>query len=278
MDNNCSYSDIITKICREKFYIYGKGKIGKRFYYLLQRKELLDNFRGFVVTTKQTDDNYFENTEVYPIGDIDKCSCIFVAVDYTLYCEIEKHLIDLGYDNYYWIYPYLFDLYFGQPIVCNERVAISYLLKNNEMANWIAICYLALADYFVGKDDGKNIYIKVRRLSYSQATSENDFLRFVKEGENYYKNGYKQQYSVKLSKDKKLTLDGAHRIAFAVYFNERFIVADLYDCEGDGFENFSKIGGGNGNITRTDNLKYILNEDEVVKVNRTLKEIISYAT
>lgn len=270
------YKEILNIVSKEKFYIYGAGKVAKRCYRALQDKKLLNNFQGFVVTRISNSPVNIAVDNLLEIDRIDNSEYVIVAVDYTSFLEIKRHLNELGFTKFYWVYPYLYDFFLGSPIMCSININIDELLRENLTSNWIAACFLALKDKYDSNERGKKIYIKMMREIFGVNVVKKDYERFVTESVRLQKNGYKQEYAIKISSDKKLLLDGAHRIALAVFFHQKKIIADLYDCSIADYRYCYGIDDTNIRVSYNEDgaIENKLNKEELIIIKETLKEMI----
>ena len=267
------YNEIIKIIRKQKYYIYGAGKVSDRFYRFLEAKQLLNNFSGFVVTTKNKESHMGE--KLYTVYNLESNPWVLVATDYTSFLEIQNTLHQLELRHFIWIYPYLYDFFLGVPIKRNVSMNIASILKKNFMANWISVCYIALQDYKLGKEEGKKIYLKVAEIFFKSDVAN---CRFVDSAKKMEQEGYSQEYPIKINSDEKLLLDGAHRIALAIYFKQKNIVADLYNCSLRDYRDCYGVNKESGILVTYSEDSYLakqLDEKEMAYIKETIKQMIS---
>ena len=157
-----SLNYVINQIENNSFYIYGCGAAGKRLKSYLEKKDLLSNFLGFVVT----DNN--NKSDAKCIDDkLINDALFLIAVHSVNRVSVEKELKKRKIEKYIYVYDLIFELELGKPIT-TERVVVSNIIKNIEDKLLLGV-YLAMIDNVLGDDNkGKKIYIYWTKVfSYS---------------------------------------------------------------------------------------------------------------
>lgn len=207
--------DLLEVIRSTKFYIYGAGYVGRRFYQALQKYGLQENVYGFI-TTKETADTLMG----LPINTIDKISIkestlICLAVHESLCQEITMLLQTRGFYNYIWIYPYLYEFLLGQPIQENLEIPVKKIIENSP-GDWLAIWYMAIDQYYGKNDYGYSLYVRAWNLSGELNTAKGRLQKFKELIGTWDLHGYDEASSISVL-DNYHVIDGSHRVSLAVY-------------------------------------------------------------
>lgn len=239
MNRELDIDEIFNVIKNEKFVIYGAGSVGKRFAEILKKMDCFHNVVAFAITNKDYKIETIYEREIKKIDEIGQETKILIAVHDVHYKKICELLQEQGYKYYYWIYPYLFDIYYGLPIEKNVRMRVQDVVKNLASIYTHAIYYLAIKSYFTEDDIGKNIYIKYMKIFSERETSVQRYEFFERKIKNCRENGFIQNDSIKLSVKKDIILDGTHRLMLAYWFDTEYIQADIYDADMKDYLDFS---------------------------------------
>lgn len=261
LDNvEMSIEELYQIMGNSRFTIFGTGTVAKRLCYMLRKRGFWNNLNGFA--TSQNHGSEFEGKKVMQIGEISKDDILLIAVHKVVYDEVKILLQQYGITKYYWIYPQLFDLYFGKPIQKDIIVDVRTLIRNLYGVYSHAIFYLAIAYYFHQNDFGKQYYIKYMNIFSNSQTSKARWKDFLLRIEECEKNGFLQDFNIKLNSSQNIILDGAHRVMLAYYFGKDMIRGDIYRCEMRDYLRFS------GNIALTEDKlhRFFTNEEmEIIK-------------
>lgn len=267
------FNEFINLIENNDIYIYGNGYVGKMFYNALRQKGLKKNVLSFIKTNIDNEscvDDITINT-IYN-EKIKKNALICVAVHESNVEEIEEILCKLGFENYIWIYPFLFNLMFGLPVEIDKEVDIKSIIKANISDYRLAVRYLAIENYYKKNNYGYDVYIKSMCLHTSYITAKKRLLRFIDLIEEWEKNGYEEFYGICISRD-KIILDGIHRFALACYWKMNKIKCDMYPIEG--YEECKKIIAKEAFMRKNDILKVVKDVsiiNEMDRINNVLKD------
>lgn len=220
---------ILERIKKEEFYIYGNGTVARRLYLLLKQRDLLDTFKGFVVTKIESmDDN-----GVYCIDDnLMNYNRLFLLAVHDVYRNpIENELIKRGVCNYIWVYNYMFELELGKPMVYDYVVSPEeaiVLLKDKIVP---AVFYAMVDEACSGGKHGRDLYVKYQSYYTTSQTAEKRADFFAEKIEKH-KNGMAVNIEpVLFDEHMSQCIDGNHRLVLAFYFNIKEIKCNLYSEE-----------------------------------------------
>ena len=91
----------------------------------------------------------------------------------------------------------------------------------------MAIRYLAIDNYYARNTNGYELYKRFFSLFNNEKTSERRLEQFIGLIKSWEQNGYDTIKCSSIFEDFKI-FDGAHRIAVAGYFNQGFVMCDIY--------------------------------------------------
>jgi hypothetical protein len=220
-------TELISILRSYKIAIYGAGYVATRFYQSLKEHELDGNVFSFVTTTGSEFDIDGKSVVAIEQLEVDERMIVCVAVHESIKDDIIVGLMEKGIDRYVWIYPFLYSLMLGTPMYRNVNVPISQIWNAVRDDYSIAIRYLVIDNYYGRNLNGYEIYIKFLSLFINEKTADkrlNQFIRLIK---GWEQNGYDTSKCSSIFEDYKI-LDGMHRIAVASYFNQEFIMCNIY--------------------------------------------------
>lgn len=235
------YMKFQRHLLNSPFFIYGCGRVAVRFYKILEKKKMLYNFKGFVVSGDILPNNVFMGNPVCRISDISlerRRYWIMIATSAVHLQDIVALLKELQFKKYEWIYTYLYDLYFGPPVQFDVALSVTNCLKFSREKNWIAVCYYAIKSAFEGNEDGEHIYTKLSSCWFTPDMAKKDYQRFIETVNSMIHHGYSQEYNIQVSTDCRYILDGSHRIALAMFFQTEKVIANMYEVNDEAFVNF----------------------------------------
>lgn len=226
--NVCSFKELIRKIKSEPFYIYGAGRAAARVYKALKNKELLENFNGFIVssnTNSQTVDG-----KIYAVSNenLNRKANVFISTHKVFLAEVIEALSDNGFSKYEWIYPTMFELEYGEPILVEQQRNVRKLVANMRSKYMLALFYLAIEN-FLGKNDfGIDCHIRFHMTHVSRQTAEKIAKLFCKRIEDCLKTNKLEPYPIMINKYEDYCMDGNHKLILAYYFNVPSINCNVY--------------------------------------------------
>jgi hypothetical protein len=221
------------------FVVYGTGAVSARFNLIIEKRKAYNHLVGYAVTKKTSAVQIFNGKHVEQVESYPKGIKIAVAVHISLWGEIKKHLEKLGYYNYVWIYPELFDLYYGVPLQENIMINVRSIVANLYPIYTHVIYYLAIENYFGMNDVGYDFYIKYMKMHCSNETAYCRLQNFREKIAECEEKGFCQEFNIKLIAEGHIILDGAHRLMLAYYFGKENIYCDLYEGNMEAYLNFS---------------------------------------
>lgn len=221
---------LITMLETKKIIIYGVGYIAGLFLETLKKHGLEKNIVCCVVSEiLKNADRRFEKLEIKQINEFDIAEdmIICIAVHESFVREIESTLEDINVSNYVWIYPYLFDLYYGSPIKKGMWIDMGKLLPKDKERYALAVRWAAVADYYGKCPNGFVWYKRAMTYLHNASAAEHRIEIFTQLIRNWEKAGYDGEHEIAINEDYEV-LDGEHRMAVALYHGERMIKAKVY--------------------------------------------------
>ncbi len=232
-----SLDELLKIIKKNRTKIYGIGYVAERFTDGLIKKGYADSIQSFIITERKIDN--YKGYKVEGLNELDvsnQNTLICIATHESIKKEIELLLDEKGFSEYVWIYPYLHELWFGQPVAQDIDVDLDKIIgKWNDYR--LAIRALAIDQYYGKNDVGYDIYVKAQSLHCEERTANKRLERFIELIDSWDKKGYDSYFRPKLSEDYEV-LDGVHRITLAYYHGMKAITCDIYHAENaKGFRN-----------------------------------------
>lgn len=216
-------------IQKNKIAIYGTGYVAKAFYNCLVKKKMTNNLACFITSDGGGD---FNGYDVLSITDIRiQKMLILIAVHESIKDEIIENIESRGLHNYVWICPeLLYTMMLGDPIQKNVCVPLKQIWIDNRNNYGLAVRYLAIENYFARNEYGFEIYKLAMSLFSNPQTAERRLFQFIELIRNWSKNGYDKS-KVSMILDNGSYIDGVHRIALASYFNQEYVICDIYSSD-----------------------------------------------
>ena len=219
--------ELLKTLEDRKIVIYGAGYVAKRFYAALEKYNMEGKVKCFV-TSKNSEENILGIASYticqYMHEDED---IICIATHETLKEEIISLLTKCGIEEYVWIFPYIQELLYGNPLKKKQRIPIKNIIGNAADEYWMEIRYAAIECYFGRMKEGYDIYIKAMSSFINYDSAQKRLNKFIELIKNWEKNGYKFSDLVAVTEDYKI-IDGAHRVTLACYTNLDMIIGDIY--------------------------------------------------
>ena len=261
--------DVLHLIKTRQFVIYGNGYIARRFYNIIKNLGLEHNVLNVAISEANPDDIGVDGKFLCSIKDIGRDAFIVLAVHDAVADEMKRTLIELGFSDYIWIYPYLIELEIGSPIKSNCSIPTDALIRCLPNAYAWAIYYLTLKDY-VDKDlYHGSLYIKFASLYITSEMAFNRWERYRRRIEEHLCHGYYQDYNVKINEEYDL-IDGSHRLVLAKFFHAKIVYADIYA----GHKNFyCQKGLGKDILLLGSDLSNYYTPDEIARIQAADREL-----
>lgn len=260
VENVLQIQDIIHIIKTKKFVIYGNGFVGRRFYRQVQKMGYASNVVAMAVTN--LNDKKTGSELVKAISDVNRGYLVFIAVHDVSVFEMKKKLDSLGFFDYIWIYPYLFNLELGEPVKKNISMKIFDFLEKMSDVYFPAIYYLSVKDYCSRNIYGGRLYIKAIANYTTLETAQKRWDRFSNAIDRCRKEGYFQDHNIKVDENNNI-IDGLHRLILAKCFGQQEILCDVYHCEQ---KYYSRKGIGGSICIDREELKSLFALDEIEEI------------
>lgn len=227
MINITNAEDLKKLIASRDCVIYGAGYVAQRFLKALRRQGLEDHVSSFITSSRPP----ITEIDGIPVQNLEALKqytdpLILIAVHEALVDQIEAILLENGYNEYIWIYPFLYEIMLGKSAVCT--VKLEKIWKANMDNIMLPVRYLAIEQYYGENGYGYEIYRKSSNLLNSSskvvAKRLENFIELIK---NWEKNGYNRSKKVTILEN-GLIVDGSHRISLALYHNLEEIECNVY--------------------------------------------------
>ncbi len=215
----------------KELVIYGAGHVGKKFYRTLQRHGLEKQVLCFAVTGQVEKEALIEGLPVKCVYDVSIRSdtLVCLAVHESLLEEVEKVVRSIT-EQYIWIYPYLYELMFGEPEQKEKEIEISKILKTCRDDARLAIRLAAVEQYYGKNSFGNDYYKRAQMMHCAEHTAGQRLQQFERLMEDWEKYGYRKEYPLSLNRGYEV-IDGNHRLALAVYHDKKRIFCNIYPTE-----------------------------------------------
>lgn len=220
----------------EEIYIYGAGKYGKIIYKLLKRNGKEQNVSGFLVSDPHDNPEMIEAQPVYAISSIEnKEALILIAVSDQYQDEIASTLEKLQFHHVVNAYKYAFldgDDGENRVDIADVHKLLQLQYTDGKFCRYdIAVRLLAIEEYFGKNTFGMSLYRKMQkqrvRPNYDEISEE----RFARLIMSWEKNGYDPDSEIIVDENFRL-IDGAHRLALAIYYELSYIKVRVIDSKG----------------------------------------------
>lgn len=220
-------AELQSNLESKKIVIYGAGYVADRFYQALKEHKLDTNVVCFVTSTSCA--NRKSEIPTIEIKQLEKDANILVciAVHESIKDEIIKTLVARDFHNYIWIYPFLYELMLGAPLQKGVKVPLERIWNVCRENYAMAVRYLAIDHYYGKNENGYEIYIRAMSLFSDEDSSKKRLNQFIELIKNWEQNGYDIKQCASIFEDYRV-FDGAHRIAVASYFNQGYVMCDIY--------------------------------------------------
>ena len=150
-----------------------------------------------------------------------------IAVHESLVKEIENNLEKLRIKEYIWVYPFLNEMFLGQPLKRNVLVKIDQIIESCLNNYGLAVRYLAVEQFFGKNQIGYNLYVRFHALYCRRETAEQRLIEFCNLIKNWKERGYDKRKRILINSQYEV-IDGLHRITVAKYFGEEYVVCDVF--------------------------------------------------
>ena len=225
-------NELLDEVEKQDFYIFGTGFVAERFFETIRRRNLDTNIKAFITSHPST--NSYKGKSVKGIDElkeVEKDRLICIAVHEATVEEIINELTKKGYKKITWVYPLIFELWYGEPIRKNILVFTNEIIKTCIYDYRIVIRLLVIEEYYKKNNIGYNLYRKLQEVHSSKYTAEKRLEAFIRLIDSWHNIGYKQGSVLKIDENYEI-FDGVHRLALAYYHKLPEIRCDIYSTKG----------------------------------------------
>lgn len=221
--------EFVECIADKKILIYGTGYVAHIFLEALKKRKLEKQIQGFVVSCHSRSVDEIEGIPVNEIEEIliDEDTVVCIAVHESFKLEIELTIVKRGWKNYIWIYPYLYNLYYGAPIRVGEPVEIGKLVSRDTDRYNVALRWAAIDNYYGKCSQGFYLYRKAMALHANMRTAEARKESFKKLIQSCDEFGYDDKKQIIIN-DVYEIIDGEHRVTVGLYHGKQKIGCTVY--------------------------------------------------
>ena len=226
----CDREEFIELITDKRILIYGAGYVALNFWEALKRNGLEEQIRGFVVSQIAETQKYIGALPVQSIDQaaVDDETIVCIAVHEALEEEIEAALLQKGISNYIWIYPFLYNLYLGNPVKEGEWIDTKEFIRGYEQRYGLAVRWAAIDDYYGKCPGGLDLYKKAMAMHGSMDTIKARTDRFLNLIQDWGSIGYDDRWQIAIDRNYEI-IDGEHRVALALYHGQPQMRCRIYD-------------------------------------------------
>ena len=240
MELRDEWSEVLNRSCT--IYIYGAGKVGKRIFHLIKRENKQQKVKGFLVSNLDGNPSNIEGIPVYQVDAVsEKDTLVLLSVTDIYQNEILETLKEKAFSNILYAYKYSFLEYEGEEKETPDTITIDLreLLmqqflqgggENQFLRYDIIVRLLAVEDYYGLNDIGFGLYKKMQDLRVRPGYSSYAVKRYLELISSVENNGYIEDSEIIVDRNLRL-LDGAHRIALAIYYKVLNVKIRILDRE-----------------------------------------------
>lgn len=211
--------------------VYGTGYVARKFYKAMGKKGLHGQIRCFVRTGHVKDDEVFEGIPVFRFSDIaiGENTFICLAVHEAILDEIEC-VVKQRTREYLWVYPYLYEMMFGEPEQKAVEIPVKALLEKFSGDFRLGIRLAAIGQQRGLNAWGFDVYIRAQMIYCGQETAKERLEQFRRLIAGWEEDGYKKDYPLSLNRSFGV-IDGNHRLSMAVYAGQKTICGNIYPTD-----------------------------------------------
>lgn len=222
-------SNQVDYLKEKNIVIYGAGFIAQEFWNALINCGLSQYVKEVCVTQISKSSTEFNGYKIKTIDQIVLLpnSVVCIACHESVLGEMEKELIYRGIEDYMWVSPQvIFEMNLGKPLEIEKKISVQDLVKNTTDYG-LAIRILAIKEMDGESKGGIEIYKKYIKYFSSEDAAQKRVLSFTNMYRSWKEEGYTES-SVVVIDENKVIIDGCHRVAMAYYFDNDYVVANIY--------------------------------------------------
>ena len=213
------------------FYVFGTGFVASMLACALQMRGELDGVCGYLVS-RCDEPRQFEGVPVFAASDesVDRSMPVYVAVHEANAGEVVQLLEQLGFAEVIWVYPYLYDLLYGEPQYRGIRIEVRQILAAQDPSyHWLAVRALA-AEALQGqaserREAALDAYVKAQAVHCGFETARKR-LSCLGGLLDAMKDGFDDERPILIDTDFRI-IDGLHRVAVAWLLGIERIACDI---------------------------------------------------
>ena len=223
--------DLLFQLKTSNIALFGTGFVAEMFFEALTELGLSSKLCCCIVSSARERET-FHGRPVFTADSysLPEDTVLCVAVHESVAVELNDTLNNIS-DKRVWIYPNLFELLYGEPVVPFKSVKLSDLLsKQNSEEYWLALRYAAIRDYLKREPNywrTRELYIKLISFHCSYDTAVRRCRQMEKLADSMAEGGFWDNSPVAVNEHGKI-IDGLHRIACAAYLYIDKIPAVVY--------------------------------------------------
>ena len=202
---------LLQLISDHDIIIFGTGFVAELFWQALDFRKMTDRVRGFMRTNALPGEMHHD-LPVYS-SNMESGEVICLAVHEAVEKEARAALGSARQGNIVWIYPNIHDLLFGRPLIYDQRITLSELIKKQDVKDhWLDIRYLA-ADAFLRSDSvdmAADLYIRAMSIHSRRETAKKRLQSLKSLIYSMVNLGYQPEKAILTDSDGRI-IDGLHR-------------------------------------------------------------------
>ncbi len=221
----------LQRLKGKKIVIYGTGHVARKFYKTLVKHGIQEQILCFVRTKNVMEGESFEGLPVYCYKEfpVDNAMLICIAVHESIHTEIEN-IVKQRTEAYIWIYPYLYELMFGEPEQRAIEIQVSSLVQDYQNDLRLGVRLAAIEQQEQKNTYGFAYYIRAQMLHCDKDTAIQRLEQFKRLIMEWQCIGYQKKYLLVLNRHYGV-IDGNHRVAMAIYKGQKTICAEIYPTD-----------------------------------------------
>ena len=208
--------ELISRLRDEGCLVFGTGFVATMFKAALEKAHLRGCVRGYLVSNPTVGQS-FDGLDVCAVNDaeLDRSALICIAVHESNLASAQEVLSGAGFDKAFWVYPYLYDLIYGEPLYRNVELPLEMIMRvQNPQHYWLAVRALAARGMLTGEEDVCDAYIKAQELHCTHSTAQKRYEQFQETLRSLDVCGFDQARPVLVDTNLNI-IDGLYRVAAA---------------------------------------------------------------
>ena len=223
---------LLRMLAANEIVIFGTGYVAETFWYGLGRLGLTARVSRFIITDAADSDRIFHGKPVCSLSEarVSPDAVLCLAVHPVLAEELSRDLEARMPGRVIWIYPYLHDIIYGEPIKRNIPISRQDILRNQEIGfNWLSVRYLAARDYLRRSAEypqSRDIYIRAMSAHCLPATAARRLQTLEALADSIEARGFDGNYPLLIDESLRV-IDGLHRLAVASVLGIDILPCDI---------------------------------------------------